>query len=71
VAVDSLDDDLVLAELLEVAQLEGVTGAVPVVAVKLVELVGHILAAEQARDTDLDEFTKWIVAPEVPELVVF
>ncbi len=63
-AVDGLDDDLVFAELLEVTQLEGVAGAVPIVAVNLVELVGHILAAEQARDTVLDEFTKWMAPPE-------
>ena len=41
-----LNDDLVLAELLEAAQLEGMPGAGPVVAVNLVELVRHILAAQ-------------------------
>ncbi len=45
--VHRLDDDLVLAELLEATQLEGVAGPVPVVPVNLVELIRHVLAAHK------------------------
>jgi hypothetical protein len=50
-----LDDDLVLAELLEPAQFEGVACTAPIVAVNLVELVGHVLAA-QIRDKSRNIF---------------
>ncbi len=45
--VHGLDDDLVLAELLEAAQLEGVAGPVPVVPVNLVELIRHVLTVRR------------------------
>ena len=45
--VHRLDDDLVLAELLEAAQLEGVAGPVPVVPVNLVELIRHVLTVRR------------------------
>jgi hypothetical protein len=47
VPVHGLDDDLVLAELLEAAQLEGVAGPVPVVPVNLVELIRHVLTVRR------------------------
>jgi len=63
VPVHRLDDDLVLAELLEAAQLEGVAGPVPVVPVNLVELIRHVLAVH--RRTLLEKKKGKIILKEI------